>query len=70
MSQVPAKKHYHHGRTPAAWASTSVAGIGFIIGAVAALMGPNWPLVWVATILVLASPIIGGVMRRMGLGQD
>ena len=61
---------YHHGQTPAAWAAVVVSGLGFLIGAVAFLMGPNWPLVWVAAVFVLAGPVIGGVMRRMGYGQD
>ena len=65
-----AHEKYHHGQSPAAWAGVIVSGIGFLIGTVAFLIGPNWPLVWVAAVFVLVGPIVGGVMRRIGLGQD
>ncbi len=65
----PTPKHYHHGRTPAAWTSSILAAVGFILGSIAFLLGPNWPLFWVSMAIVLASPIVGGVMRKMGYGQ-
>lgn len=64
-----AHEKYHHGQTPAAWVGVIVSGIGFLIGTVAFLIGPNWPLFWVATVVVLAGAIAGGVMSRLGLGQ-
>lgn len=62
-------KHYHHGRTPAAWAGSAIAFFGFLLGTIAFFMGPNWVLFWVALVFVLAAPIVGGVMSKMGLGQ-
>ncbi|MFT4293989.1 MAG: HGxxPAAW family protein [Micropruina sp.] len=62
-------KHYHHGRTPAAWTGSIVAGIGFILGTVAFLMGPNWVLFWISIAIILGGAVAGGVMRKMGLGQ-
>ncbi|MCW3157587.1 HGxxPAAW family protein [Micropruina sonneratiae] len=62
-------KHYHHGRTPAAWAGSVIAAVGFLLGTVAFLMGPNWLLFWIALAIVLIAPVVGGVMSRMGLGQ-
>ncbi len=62
-------KHYHHGRTPAAWTSTAIAFVGFLLGTIAFFMGPNWVLFWVSMVILLAAPIVGGVMSKMGLGQ-
>lgn len=64
-----AGKQYHHGRTPAAWVGSVIAAIGFVIVAAAVLMGPNWQLFWIAIAVVLVGPIVGGVMRKMGMGQ-
>ena len=62
-------KHYHHGRTPAAWAGSIIAGIGFLTGAIAFMMGPIWLLFWISLAVVLLGVIVGGVMSKMGLGQ-
>ncbi|MFT3862609.1 HGxxPAAW family protein [Micropruina sp.] len=62
-------KHYHHGRTPAAWAGSIIALVGFLICAVAFLMGPNWLLFWVSIVVILGGALVGGVMRKMGMGQ-
>ncbi|HMQ37743.1 MAG TPA: hypothetical protein PKE46_09460 [Micropruina sp.] len=61
-------KHYHHGRTPAAWTGVSISGAGFLLGTVAFLMGPAWTLVWVSIAIVLLGAAVGGVMSKMGLG--
>lgn len=63
-------KQYHHGRTPAAWAGSILAGIGFVLGSIAAVIGPNWPLIWVSVGLIVISVIAGGVLHRLGYGQD
>lgn len=62
-------KHYHHGRTPAAWAGSTIAAVGFVIAAVAFLIGLNWVLFWIGIVIVLAGAVVGGVMHRMGYGQ-
>ncbi len=64
-----AHEKYHHGQTPAAWAGVIVSGIGFLLGTVAFLFGPNWTLVWVSAVIVLLGAVVGGVMSRMGYGQ-
>ncbi|MDQ7993630.1 MAG: HGxxPAAW family protein [Propionicimonas sp.] len=61
---------YHHGRTPAAWTGSIVAAVGFTLGAVAFLLGPNWPLVWISAGVVLLAIVLGGVLRRAGYGQS
>lgn len=62
-------KHYHHGRTPAAWAGSTIAAVGFVLGAIAFLMGPNWLLFAVSLVIVFAGALVGLVMRKMGYGQ-
>lgn len=62
-------REYHHGRTPAAWTGSIIAAVGFTVGAIAFMMGPNWTLIWVAAVLLVLSLVAGGVLRRMGYGQ-
>ncbi|WP_366521487.1 HGxxPAAW family protein [Micropruina sp.] len=40
-----------------------------MLGTVAFLMGPNWVFVWVSIAVILAGAVVGGIMRKMGLGQ-
>ncbi|CAL8979992.1 MAG: hypothetical protein LCH87_00035 [Actinobacteria bacterium] len=65
-----AAREYHHGRTPAAWTGSIIAAVAFILGAVAMVTGPNWTLMWVASVLLVLSLVAGGVLRRMGYGQS
>ncbi|MFT4218612.1 MAG: HGxxPAAW family protein [Micropruina sp.] len=62
-------KHYHHGRTPAAWTGSMVSGVGFLLGTVAFLIGPNWVLVWISIAIILGGAVVGGIMSKMGMGQ-
>ncbi|MFT3970389.1 MAG: HGxxPAAW family protein [Micropruina sp.] len=61
-------KHYHHGRTPAAWTGTTISGVGFVLATIAFLMGPNWIFVWVSVAVILAGAVVGGIMSKMGMG--
>ena len=63
-------REYHHGRTPAAWAGSIIAAVGFPRGAGAFMIGPNWTLIWVAAVLLVLSLVTGGVLRRIGYGQS
>lgn len=69
-------KEIHHGRTPAAWAGSLIALIGFLILTVAFLTGPgtfpsiNVPIAILGGIVLVLAPIIGGIMSRLGFGQD
>lgn len=63
------RRHYHHGRSPAAWTGVVIAGVAFVLGTIASITGPNWTLVWVSCGLLLASLIVTGVMKKMGLGN-
>lgn len=60
---------YHHGRSPAAWTAVSIAAVGFVLGAVAFVLGPDWNLAMIAAGVVLLSLVVGTVMKLAGLGQ-
>ena len=64
-----AVREYHHGRTPAAWAGSIIAAVAFILGQ-SFMVGPNWTLLWVSSVLLVLSLVTGGVLRRMGFGQS
>lgn len=69
-------KEVHHGRTPAAWAGAIMALIAFIILTIGFLTGPgdfpsiNIPISVAGGIVLLAAPIVGGIMSKLGFGQD
>lgn len=67
MSRTP--REYHHGRSPAAWVGVSIAGAGFVLAAIASVLGPNWPLVWLSVALVLGGLVIGTIMKLVGYGN-
>ncbi|MGC3955590.1 MAG: HGxxPAAW family protein [Propionicimonas sp.] len=69
VSQSPA--HFiHHGRTVAAWTGSAIAGVAFVLGSIAFLLGPNWTLVWISAGLLLVALIATAVLRRAGYGQN
>lgn len=61
--------YIHHGRTVAAWTGSVIAGVAFILGAIAFLLGPNWTLVWISVALLVTAAVTGDVLRRTGRGQ-
>lgn len=67
MTSTP--KYYHHGRSPAAWAGSITAAIGFIILTVAAMLGPNWTLAIIGGVIVLIAAVGTMVLKAMGHGQ-
>ncbi|HBX81266.1 MAG: HGxxPAAW family protein [Propionibacteriaceae bacterium] len=64
-----AKREYHHGKTPAAWAGSIIAAVGFAVGALGFVLGPNMALIYTGAVLLLVALIAGVVLRRMGYGQ-
>lgn len=66
---APVSKHVHHGRTPAAWAGSAVALVGFIVGAIGLVIG-SWTIFWVGAVVLVASLIVTVVMQKMGLGAS
>lgn len=69
-------KEVHHGRTPAAWAGSMLALLGFVVLCAAMVFGPdgipsiNVPLAVVGGAILVLAPLVGGIMNRAGLGQD
>ncbi len=61
--------HYHHGRTPAAWAGTVIAAVAFTVAAIGSVLGPNWLMIWIGAALLVVSLIVGVALRRAGYGQ-
>lgn len=66
----PVTREYHHGRTPAAWTGSIIAGVAFVLAAIAFMTGPNWTLLWTSIVLLVLSLVAGGVLKRMGYGQS
>jgi hypothetical protein len=63
-------KHVHHGRTAAAWVGVSLAMVGFLLGAFALVVGPNWTLFWIAAGICVLALIAARVLQAMGYGAD
>lgn len=62
-------KHYHHGRTPAAWTGSIIAAVGFLGATIGFVANLNWVLIWASVAVILIGAAVGGVMSKMGLGQ-
>lgn len=60
----------HHGNTPAAWTGVTIMLIGFFVGAVGLVTGPNWLLFWIGVALQPIGVIVGKVMAMMGMGAE
>ena len=69
MSSTVTEK-YHHGKTPAAWTSMVIASIGALIATVGFFLNINWAVVWVGLGVMVAAAIVGGVMVKLGYGQE
>ncbi|MCT1459485.1 hypothetical protein M3G03_08015 [Aestuariimicrobium sp. p3-SID1156] len=62
-------RYYHHSQSPAAWVGVIMAGLGFLLAAVGAMLGPMWILIYIGAALVVGSLIVGNILKAMGLGQ-
>lgn len=65
-----AQKHVHHGKTPAAWVGSMAALLAFLVGGIAMVLGPWWPLFWAAVVLLVLGVVAAKVLQRMGHGAD
>lgn len=63
-------KHVHHGRTPAAWTGSMMAVVGFILGGISLVIGPNWIMFTIAAVICALALVVTAVMQRMGYGAD
>jgi hypothetical protein len=64
---APGGKHVHHGRTPAAWAGSVIALVGFIVGAIGLVFG-SWTVFWIGGVILVISLIATVVLQKMGRG--
>lgn len=58
-----------HGSTPAAWTLVVLVTLGFIVSTVALVIG-QWPVFWVGVGLVGLGAVVGGIMKKAGLGKQ
>ncbi len=65
-----AAKHYHHGRTPAAWAGATLAFIGILVGGIGMIPTINWIVFSIGAVLFVAGGLAAVVLRKLGLGAD
>lgn len=66
---MSSRRHYHHGRSPAAWTGVVIACVGFVLATIASVTGPNWTLAWVSAAVLLLALVVTGIMKKMGLGN-
>lgn len=64
---APYTKHVHHGRTPAAWAGSMIALVGFIVCAIGMMM-LSAPIVIISGVLFLVAIIATVALQKMGKG--
>lgn len=58
-----------HGHTPAAWTGVIIAFIGFVVAG-GCLVGGVLIGFWAGLALTVVGALVGGLMRRAGLGQS
>lgn len=62
------KKRSHHGNTPAAWTTVTLAFLAFVVGGVGILMA-SATVFWAGVILFVVSGVVGKLMQMAGYGQ-
>jgi len=67
-SDLPAIAHPNHGRTVAAWVTTVGISLAALVAAIGVGMA-TWTLVWVGSIVAVASLAAGAVLKALGYGQ-
>ncbi|SDT40519.1 HGxxPAAW family protein [Microlunatus soli] len=61
-------RHVHHGQTGAMWTAVTLVFVGFLVGGIAMLLGPNWPLFVIGAVLCVLGIAAGLVMQALGFG--
>lgn len=60
----------HHGNTPAAWTGVTIMLIGWVVGGIGLVTGPNWVLFWIGVALQPIGIVVGKVMAVLGMGAE
>lgn len=61
--------HHDHGHTPAAWTGVIISFVGFCAGGVFMVAAQPVPF-WGSMVVILLGPLVGGIMKMMGLGRS
>lgn len=61
-------KRSHHGNTPAAWVTVTLAFLAFVVGGAGILMA-SATVFWSGVALFVVSGIVGKLMQMAGYGQ-
>lgn len=59
----------HHGRTGAAWAGVGISTVGFVLCAIAVILGPNWTLFWISIGVLVLALVVTRALQVLGFGQ-
>lgn len=60
--------NHDHGHTPAAWTGVIISFVGFCAGGVFMVAAEPVPF-WGSMAVILLGPLVGGIMKMMGLGS-
>ncbi|MET7282506.1 HGxxPAAW family protein [Kribbella sp. NPDC005582] len=60
--------HDAHGNSTAAWTAVAIILVGFTVGAIAMVLGPNWLLFWISVGIVVLGALAGKVLQLLGFG--
>ena len=61
-------RHVHHGQTGAMWVGVTLVFIGFLIGGIAMLLGPNWPMFVIGAVVAALGIVAGLILQAVGFG--
>ncbi len=64
-----AKRHYSHGKTPAAIWGSVLAAVGFLVLAIGFVMPLDMTIIAVGAGIVLLAIVVGGTLHATGFGQ-
>jgi len=58
-----------HGSSPAAWAVVAITLVGFVVGGIGMVLGPDWVLFWIGVGLIPVALVVGTVLSAAGMGS-
>lgn len=61
-------KRSHHGNTPAAWTTVTIAFLAFVIGGAGILL-ESAQIFWAGVVTFVISGFVGKIMQMAGYGQ-
>lgn len=61
-------RHVHHGQTGAMWTAVTLVFVGFLVGGIGMLLGPNWPMFVIGAVICVLGIAAGLIMQALGFG--